>query len=101
MSHLVNDFNCFNGRDVEMVVKELAAVYSHLQPCLSMSLRNRTHGKKCLCLTRELIKLSIMVATEMIVIYCIQSYKMCFNVRHHRLLHCIALDLRKLHLLVI
>jgi hypothetical protein len=42
-----------------------------------------------------------MVATGMMVIYCIQSYKLCYNVRHHRVLESIASGLKKLHLLVI
>ena len=37
-----------------------------------ISLRDRTHGMKCPCLTRELIMLSIVVATGMTATYCIQ-----------------------------
>ena len=71
MSLLVIAFFYLDCRDGEMVAKELAAIDYTYNRVNHISLRDLTHGMKCLCLTRELIKFSIMFATGMTATYCI------------------------------
>ncbi len=66
------DFTYLDRRDGELVFKEMAAVDFNCSRFTSYVLGDRTLGSKCLCLTRELIKLSITVATRMTAIYSIQ-----------------------------
>jgi len=57
MPLLVIDFTYFDGRDGELVVKELAAVHFHSNRISSTFLRDRPAGRKYQCLTLEWIKL--------------------------------------------
>jgi len=51
MSLTVIDFTFLEGQDNEIMVKELAVANSQLIGSRHMSLRDRTNGKKYLCLT--------------------------------------------------
>ena len=99
MSLIVIDFTFLEGRDNE-VVKELAVADSH-NKSRHMSLRDRTAGKKYLCLMLESIRLLAMGVTGMMVIFHIQSWKLFYVTKYHLLLQFIALDLRKQTLLAV
>ena len=66
-----------------------------------MSLRDRTDGKKYLCLMPGWIRLLAMGVTGTIVSFHIQSWLLCYIVKCHLLLQFIALDLRRKTLLVV
>ena len=59
-----------------------------------MSLSDRTDGKKYLYLILERIRLLAMGVTGMMVIFHIQSWKLCYIAKYHLLLQFITLDLR-------
>jgi len=50
MSLMVIEFTFLEGRDNEVVVKELAVADPHSKGSRRMSLRDHTDGKKYLCL---------------------------------------------------
>ena len=60
-----------------------------------------TDGKKYLFLTLGSIRLLAMGVTGMMVMFRIQSWKLCYIAKYHLLLQFIALDLRKQNLLAV
>jgi hypothetical protein len=83
MSLLVIGFTYLEGRDWEIIVKELAAADSHSNMVSSYVFKRPTVWRKYLCLTPEWTRLLTTGVTVMMVMYHIQNRRLCYIVRHH------------------
>ena len=84
------DFTYLEGKDGELVVKELAAVDSHSNRVSSYVFKKPYSWEELSLFKVRTKKLLTMGVIGMIFMYYIQSYKMCYIARHHLLLQFIA-----------
>jgi hypothetical protein len=101
MALLVVDFSFLDGRDGEIVVKELALADSHSNRISSYLFKSPYTWGKFRPLTLDSITLWIMAAIGTMDTYCIQSWRIYYTVELHQPLQFIASGLRSLHLLAV
>lgn len=87
-------FHLFEGRDGELVVKELAVADSQSKWVSSYLFQKPRSGRKCMDLTLEWTLQVITDVMGMMAIYCILSCNLFCIERHHPLSQIIHLDLK-------
>ena len=93
MSLLVINFTYLEGRDGELLVKELAAVDSHRNRVSSYIFKKPYGWEEVPMFNARINELLATGVIGMMVMCCIQSWKLCSIARHYLLLQSIASDL--------
>ena len=99
MSLIVIDFTFLEGLDNEIIVKELAVTDFRINRVSSYVFK-KSYGWEEVPMFNARMN-QAMGVTGMMVMFHIQSWKLCYIAKYHLLLQFIALDLRKQTLLAV